>query len=99
MRVSAAGGLRFPRDYFAAFSFGGAGGSALLFGEGGAMGGEDFALAGRRADRAGGGRGARGAALLGAGGCLAMLLAEAFSVVALRRGECLPGDAVRLKTL
>ena len=50
-------------------------------------------------DRSGGGRGARGAALLGAGGCLTMLLAEAFSVVALRHGECLPGDAMRLRTL
>jgi hypothetical protein len=38
-------------------------------------------------------------ALLGAGGCLTMLLAEAFSVVALRHCECLPGDAMRLKTL
>ena len=49
---------------------------------GGALGGESLALAG--IDRSGGGRGARGAALFGAGGCLAMLLAEAFSVVALR---------------
>jgi hypothetical protein len=88
MRVSAAGGWRFPGDYFAAFSFGGAGGGAPLFGEGGATGGESFALA--RIDRSSGGGGARGAALLGAGGCLAMLLAEAFSVVALRHGECLP---------
>jgi hypothetical protein len=28
-----------------------------------------------------------------------MLLAEAFSVVALRHDECLPGDAMRLRTL
>jgi hypothetical protein len=28
-----------------------------------------------------------------------MLLAEAFSVVALRHGECLPRDALRLRTL
>jgi hypothetical protein len=77
---------------------GGAGGGALLFGEGGATGGESFALARGclTSYSSGGGRGSRGAALLGAGGCLTMLLAEAFSVVALRHGECLPGDAVRL---
>ena len=88
----ATGGLRFPRDYFAVFSFGGAGGGALLFGEIGALGGEDFALArgGLPSYRASGGSGAGGAALLWAGGCLTMLLAEAFSVVALRHGECLP---------
>ena len=63
-------------------------GVRFFFSSGGALGGEGFALAG--IDRSGGGRGARGAALLGAGGCLAMLLAEAFSVVALRHGECLP---------
>jgi hypothetical protein len=78
----------------AGFALGGAGGGALLFGEGGTLGGEALALA--RIDRAGGGCGARGAALFGAGGCLTMLLAEAFSVVALRHCECLPGDAVRL---
>ena len=61
---------------------------------GDALGGERLALA--RIDRSGGGRGARGAAQFGAGGCLTMLLAEAFSVVALRHGECLPGDAMRL---
>ena len=85
------------RNNFVGFALGGAGGGALLLGECGALGGEGLALA--WIDRSGGGRGARGAALLGAGGCLPMLLAEAFSVVALRHCECLPGDAVRLAPL
>ena len=97
MRGGAAGGGRFGGDGAAGFIFGGAGGGALLLGEGGALGGEDFAFA--EIDCAGGGCGARGAALLGAGGCLTMLLAEAFSVVALRHCECLPEDAMRLRTL
>jgi len=89
------------RDNFVGFALRGAGGGALLLGEGGALGGEGLALAGGclTSYRAGGGGGARGVALLGAGGCLTMLLAEAFSVVALRHCECLPGDAMRLKTL
>ena len=76
------GGAGLWGDGTAGFIFGGAGGGALLLGEGGALGGEGLAFAG--IDRSGGGRGARGAALLGAGGCLTMLLAEAFSVFALR---------------
>ena len=52
----------------------------------GALGGERLALARSYVGGlgSGGGCGARGAALLGASGCLTMLLAEAFSVVALR---------------
>ena len=92
-----AGGGSLLRDNYVGFALGGAGGGALLFILLGALGGEGLALAG--IDRSGGGCGARGAALLGAGGCLTMLLAEAFSVVALRHGECLPGDAMRLRTL
>ena len=86
------------RNNFVGLVLGRAGGGALLLGEGGATGGESLALARGclTSYRAGGGRGARGAALFGAGGCLTMLLAEAFSVVALRHCECLPGDAVRL---
>lgn len=86
------------RDNFVGLVLGGAGGGALLLGECGALGGKGLALARGclTSYRAGGGRGARGAALFGAGGCLTMLLAEAFSVVALRHCECLPGDAVRL---
>ena len=85
------------RDNYVGFALGGAGGGALLFILLGALGGEGLALAG--IDRSGGGCGARGSAQLGASGCLTMLLAEAFSVVALRHGECLPGDAMRLRTL
>ena len=60
-------------DGLAGFVLRGAGGGALLLFELGALGGEDFALA--RVDCAGGGSDAWGAAFLGPGGCVAVLLA------------------------